>query len=477
MSGRVFDRMSGCWQKAVTLDNEKEHEKALSYYRRAADYIQQLRISQKSIRILEMLDQRADLVHERIRVLTQVVSRKRQVGGSPGPVLSTQPTTPIAPDSFGAALGGSHRNGWRGNVNGLGGTGTGGGCSPSGGSGGTDTRIDARKQNLSALFDKSKTDVRLDDVVGLDEAKQAIRESIEFPLRFSKLRQHWTCVLLYGPPGTGKTLLAQAVANEFQAKFLAVSSADLMSQWQGESEKYVKALFELAQDNAPCIIFIDEIDSVCSTRADREPDSIRRVKTQFLIQMNQLEKSDKLVLVLGATNIPWDLDSACLRRFQKRVYVGLPDLDARRDLFMAGLKQERHLLGSGDFEELARRSEGLSASDIAIVCSDATTEPYRTAFNARHFKSILGSDGRQKFYPLADPAIRCRWPDCDCKDGTRLEETAIPLAFNHLDEKDMELPPVQWADVFKALSKVKRAVSDDDIAKFENWERTTLFLS
>merc|ERR1712183_1029307 len=147
----------------------------------------------------------------------------------------------------------------------------------------------------------------------------------------------WKGILLYGPPGTGKSYLAKAVATEANSTFFSVSSADLVSKWLGESERLVRSLFDIARQNKPSIIFIDELDSLCSSRSDNESEAARRIKTEFLVQMNGVGVDNDGVLVLGATNIPWVLDSAIRRRFEKRIYIDLPEEHARTAMFKLNL--------------------------------------------------------------------------------------------------------------------------------------------
>ena len=143
---------------------------------------------------------------------------------------------------------------------------------------------------------------------------------VKYPQLFRGERKPWRGILLYGPPGTGKSYLAKALANESsiegrQTTFFSVSSSDLVSKWVGESEKLVRSLFELAREKKPSIIFVDEIDSLCTTRSDSESESARRIKTEFLVQMDGVGKDQTGVLLLGATNLPWGLDQAVRRRF------------------------------------------------------------------------------------------------------------------------------------------------------------------
>lgn len=135
--------------------------------------------------------------------------------------------------------------------------------------------------------------------------------------------------MLYGPPGTGKSYLAKACATEADATFFSISSSDLVSKWLGESERLVKQLFKLARENKPAIIFIDEVDSLCGSRSEGENETSRRIKTEFLVQMQGVGNDNNGILVLGATNTPWELDPAIRRRFEKRIYIPLPDVHAR----------------------------------------------------------------------------------------------------------------------------------------------------
>jgi len=178
------------------------------------------------------------------------------------------------------------------------------------------------QDSLSGAIVKEKPNVKWDDVAGLHAAKESLKEAVILPIKFPQLftgkRKPWRGILLYGPPGTGKSYLAKAVATEADSTFFSISSSDLVSKWLGESEKLVRSLFEMARESKPAIIFIDEIDSLCSSRSDSESESARRIKTEFLVQMNGVGNDTDGILVLAATNIPWALDSAIRRRFEKK---------------------------------------------------------------------------------------------------------------------------------------------------------------
>ena len=238
--------------------------------------------------------------------------------------------------------------------------------------------MDSLKADFDGLIMKEKPDVSWDEVIGLEDAKRAIRESIVYPTKRSDLFPlGWPRgILLYGPPGCGKTLLAAAAAAEIEGYFINVDAAAMMSKWLGEAEKNVSKLFSMARklnenENVPVLLFIDEIDSLLGTRNSEVGGEVR-VKNQVLTEMDGINgKSKELKLyVIGATNKPWTLEAGFLRRFQKRIYVTLPDIASRKNLFnqyTAPLKKENTLKN----EELARFSEGYSASDIKDICQSA----------------------------------------------------------------------------------------------------------
>ncbi|KAL7031244.1 hypothetical protein ACKWTF_006943 [Chironomus riparius] len=236
-----------------------------------------------------------------------------------------------------------------------------------------------------------KPHVKWSDVAGLEGAKEALKEAVILPIKFPHLftgkRVPWKGILLFGPPGTGKSYLAKAVATEANnSTFFSVSSADLVSKWLGESEKLVRNLFELARSHKPSIIFIDEVDSLCSSRSENESESARRIKTEFLVQMQGVGNDSEGILVLGATNIPWVLDSAIRRRFEKRIYIPLPEEQARMVMFKIHLGNTAHILTEENLKQLAKQTEGYSGADISIIVRDALMQPVRKVQTATHFK-------------------------------------------------------------------------------------------
>jgi vacuolar protein-sorting-associated protein 4 len=152
--------------------------------------------------------------------------------------------------------------------------------------------------------------------------------------------------------------------------------------------RLVRQLFAMARENKPSIIFIDEIDALCGPRGEGESEASRRIKTEMLVQMDGVGKDSKGVLILGATNIPWQLDAAIRRRFQRRVHISLPDLAARTTMFKLAVGDTNTVLKSEDFRELAKASEGYSGSDVSIVVQDALMQPVRKIQQATHFKRV-----------------------------------------------------------------------------------------
>ena len=235
----------------------------------------------------------------------------------------------------------------------------------------------AAKQIFNEIVVKGD-EVHWDDVAGLDAAKTALKEAVVYPfLRpdlFMGLREPARGMLLFGPPGTGKTMLARAVATESRSTFFAISASSLTSKWLGESEKLVRALFSLAKALAPSIIFVDEIDSLLSSRGgSSEHESTRRIKTEFLIQWSDLqraaagkEQSDKekkegdasRVLVLAATNLPWAIDEAARRRFVRRQYIPLPEGHVRGTQLKTLLGHQKHSLSDQDIQVLVELTDG-----------------------------------------------------------------------------------------------------------------------
>jgi transitional endoplasmic reticulum ATPase len=221
-------------------------------------------------------------------------------------------------------------------------------------------------------------DVSWMDVGGLESAKQELRESVEWPLKYGKLFDHMKAeppkgVLLYGPPGTGKTLLAKAVATEAESNFISVKGPEFLSKWVGESEKAVRETFRKAKQASPCVIFLDELDAIAPQRgAGSDSHVTERVISQILTEMDGLEDLHN-VTVIAATNRPDIIDPALLRagRFDRLVFIPVPDLEARKKIFEIHTR-DKPLAKDVNLDVLAENSEGFTGAEIANVCNEAT---------------------------------------------------------------------------------------------------------
>ena len=296
--------------------------------------------------------------------------------------------------------------------------------------------------------------VSFDDIAELETAKRALTEAVVLPLLmpdfFVGLRHPWKGVLLYGPPGTGKTLLAKALATQGKTTFFNVSPTTFASKWKGESEKLVRILFEMARFYAPSTIFIDEIDSVGTKRTDGENEASKKVLAEMLVQMDGIselnsgqndkkinngteeEIKPKFVMVLGATNMPWDLDDALRRRFEKRIYIPLPNKEGREQMFHINFKGIK-LSNDVNIDTLVKKTEGYSGHDISSVCREASLMNMR--------RKLMSENGTMDLLKMAN------------------EETFI---------NDLEAP-VSQSDILMAIKNISKSVSSHDVKKFEEW--------
>jgi katanin p60 ATPase-containing subunit A1 len=292
--------------------------------------------------------------------------------------------------------------------------------------------------------------VTWDSIAGLEQAKSLLEEAVVLPLvmpdYFQGIRRPWKGVLMFGPPGTGKTLLAKAVATQCSTAFFNVSASTMASKYRGDSEKLVRLLFEMARFYAPTVIFFDEIDALGSRRGgDSEHESSRRVKAEMLVQMDGVGSNTqadpdvdpdappplpKQVMVLGATNRPWDLDDALRRRLEKRIYIALPEPVGRTQLFEINLKEVK----KGDdvnVAELVNRTEGYSGADVTNVCRDAAMMPLR-------------------------------------KRMAKARQEGISLAKIQSLKDEVDVP-VTHADLLEAIRNVSKSVGSEDLQHFTDW--------
>ncbi|CUS10441.1 unnamed protein product [Tuber aestivum] len=300
-------------------------------------------------------------------------------------------------------------------------------------------------------------EVHWDDVAGLDAAKLALKEAVVYPfLRpdlFSGLREPARGMLLFGPPGTGKTMLARAVATESKSTFFSISASSLTSKYLGESEKLVRALFALAKAMAPSIIFVDEIDSLLSSRSGSgEHEATRRIKTEFLIQWSDLAKAAagketaggdaSRVLVLAATNLPWAIDEAARRRFVRRQYIPLPEDETRKKHLQNLLGHQKHHLSAEDMEKLIELTNGLLPLTLF--------HQIRTAINV--ITGFSGSD------------ITALAKDAAMGPLRSLGEALLQMQMD-------DIRPIAFEDFEASLKSIRPSVSKEGLQAFEDWAK------
>ncbi len=280
------------------------------------------------------------------------------------------------------------------------------------------------------LIVTQKPSTSWDDIGGLEEAKSTLKEAIIMPFiggrpDFVKVTRS---ILLYGPPGTGKTLLAKASSNTLSATFFEAKASGMLSKYFGESSKIISSLFAKAEKMQPSLVFMDEIDSVASNRGRDIDDASRRVLGQLLEEMEGFSRSNDKVIFIGATNKPWDLDDALISRFQRKVYVPLPDRESRQSIFGIHLKGAE--LGNVTVNDLVSRSEGYSGRDIASLCQAAINMMVREMNPGLH--------------------------DMDAKT---------------LEVYTLKTRELSKADFDAAFEKVKPSSDEKSLSKYSEWER------
>lgn len=409
----------GIVTQAIQADNDQDYPKAFELYHRALEHFMVAIKYDKNPKSKEILMQRIDGYMKRAEELKKVMDKQKAAAQSSGGKQG-------APQAAAAA----------------------------GGEGKVDKEKQGLRNALASAIQSEKPNIKWDDVAGLEGAKSALKEAVILPARFPQLftgkRRPWKGILLYGPPGTGKSYLAKAVATEANSSFFAVSSSDLVSKWQGESEKLVKTLFEMGREAKPSVIFIDEIDSLCSNRSEGESDSTRRIKTEFLVQMQGVGKTHDGILVLGATNVPWELDPAMRRRFEKRIYIALPETDARSYMAKLHLGDTPHELSEANFNSIGENTPGYSGSDLSTLTREALMEPLRVCQTATHF--VLRDNG-QFWYP-------CKPETAGAKKMTLMD---VPSSM-------LRAPNVTFEHFMTVIQRGGGAtVAPEELTRFEEW--------
>jgi len=287
---------------------------------------------------------------------------------------------------------------------------------------------------------------------GLEDVKEVLRQCITYPLKYPHLYQEGIAaeavkgVLLFGPPGTGKTMLAKAVATEGGATFLSIDASSIENKWLGESEKNAKAMFTLARRLAPCVIYIDEIDSILSSREhgdDSSHGTLTSVKTTIMQEWDGLRTTKDRVMVIGSTNRPFDLDEAVLRRMPRRILVDLPDATTRKEILHVCLSGNR-VADDVNLTQVALELEGYTGSDIKEVCREAVVGiSHEEAQRIERIAKQRGADDGQ----------------------TKLTDTPT------VGTPEARLRPVQKQDLKRATTKLSASVSERsrEVSKVWDW--------
>lgn len=284
--------------------------------------------------------------------------------------------------------------------------------------------------NIQREIINSNPGVSFKDIIGLEHAKKLMKEAVMLPLKypqlFTGLLEPWKGILLFGPPGTGKTMMAKAVATQCKTTFFNISASTIVSKWRGDSEKLVKMLFDLARYYQPSTIFIDEIDAVMSSRSQAgEHEASRRMKTELLIQLDGIIKSsNERVFLLAASNLPWELDSALLRRLEKRILIPLPEIEAREALVKMLVPPS--MTDDMDYFEIAGLLEGYSGSDIKLVCKEAAMKPVRKLME--EIENLDDPDENFDWTPVTDPSKVPKPDPVNMKDFLAALETTKAAA-------------------------------------------------
>jgi transitional endoplasmic reticulum ATPase len=253
---------------------------------------------------------------------------------------------------------------------------------PNPSAGSVDDIIDSLEESFEKL---EKPSINFDNVGGMNKVKEEIKIKIIQPLQYP---EHYKAygkkvgggILLYGPPGCGKTYLARATAGQINASFISIGIHDVLDMWIGSSEKKLHDIFELARRQTPCVLFFDEIDALGASRSDMRHSSSKMLINQFLTELDGVQASNDGLLILGATNAPWHLDSAFRRpgRFDRIIFVQPPDQEGRESILRILLKDKP--VGDIDYAGLAKQTSDFSGADLQAVIDIAIEEKLRESF-------------------------------------------------------------------------------------------------
>jgi vacuolar protein-sorting-associated protein 4 len=316
-----------------------------------------------------------------------------------------------------------------------------------------DRQVSLQQIASSVVHFDEKNRVTWDEVIGLEDVKHLLQDIILLPQQMPQLftgnRKVTRSVLLYGPSGTGKTLLAKALASNANYRFYSISSAEIISKYVGESEKNIHLLFETLRKSKPCILFLDEVEALCTKREEQHH---TKSVQQFLRELDGItgaSESMEGVFILACTNLPWSLDDAMLRRFERKVYVPLPMIDTRILLLRHYISKNEHILTDEHFKAIALETSHYSSSDISNLTKAAAMAPATVIRKSKHF------------VPLKDGFL------LPCLANT---PGAIAMQYSEiLDTTKIVVPPITYEQLSDALSLVKSTIDVEKLERYEEW--------
>jgi len=367
------DRYEKCRTKADRLRSQGNAKKAATYYEQCAEAMADLADTESSDSLAE---KRRDLARNLANVAEQL--RQSESVEAADPVAESERGSDASDGGGGRSSGTDDSESERGSD-----ANDGGGGEPAA----AETVEDACE------YLESSPALDFEDVGGMHELKQTLRDKVIDPLERSDLYEEYDLgmvngIMLYGPPGTGKTYITRALAGKLDYNFIDVEPSDVTSSLVGEAADNVSELYDVARDNQPCLIFIDEVDALMPSRSggSQKTQSERQMVNQFLTELTETRGED--VITVTATNIPDEVDGAATSRFQERIEVPPPDSAAREAILRVHLRDRPALPDEIDWDRIRRLSEGYSGRDLEVVANDAALSALQEAVDADEIRHI-----------------------------------------------------------------------------------------
>ena len=444
--GNFYEESRNILLKAIGADNGHQYTQALSFYINATEYLMVAFARETNAQLKQRLEERLNSIITRCEQLRSLILHQSSQMALTTTTQKMEVTSSSAYPSISPSV-------------------------PS---------AAAEPPTMGSWFMKEKPNVKWTEVIGLAAAKQVIVETFDIPLRFPSIyegnRKPWSGMLLYGPPGTGKTFLVKAMATKLDATFFSVKSSDIVSKYQGDSEKNIRQLFAEANTCAtaknPVIIFFDEIDALCIDRnsqqggGDGAQTANIRVVTQLLQEMDGFSSINSHVFIVAATNLPWLLDSGILRRFQRTLYIPLPTLQDRVTILTQKLQLNHHLLSEADIVALGEATNLYSGSDLSIIALESLMLPVRDMINATHFFKYPGT---QKWVPILDNEDVTAVAEKFHLAPAEIEMRALTWTTLEDHDIDSQYLPVTKKHVLAAIQNHPPITSERRLKEYETW--------